>query len=51
MEEELHDPELYARDPARFDRLMRDLEKARADLAAAEEEWLTLEEMREALGG
>ena len=46
----LADAGLYARDPAGFDRHMADLEKARADLVSAEEEWLTLEERREALG-
>jgi ATP-binding cassette subfamily F protein uup len=49
LEERLHDPGLYARDKAGFDRLMADLDKARAELSAAEEEWLELEEKREAL--
>jgi ATP-binding cassette subfamily F protein uup len=48
-EDHLHDPALYARDPTGFDRLMKSLEAMRAELAAAEEEWLTLEEKREAL--
>jgi ABC transport system ATP-binding/permease protein len=48
-EAHLHDPGLYARDPAGFDRLMKALEAMRAELAAAEEEWLALEEKREAL--
>jgi len=47
----LSDPDLYARDPAAFDRAMKAAEKARADLAAAEEEWLELEAKREALAG
>ena len=47
----LADPGLYARDPAGFDRIMKASDKARSDLAAAEEEWLALEEKREALGG
>ncbi len=47
----LSDPDLYARDPAAFNRAMRAAEKARADLAAAEEEWLELEAKREALAG
>jgi ATP-binding cassette subfamily F protein uup len=50
IEERLHDAGLYARDPKGFDKLMADLTKARADLASAEEEWLVLEEKREALG-
>jgi ATP-binding cassette subfamily F protein uup len=45
----LADPNLYAADPARFDRTMKALDKARADLAAAEEDWLRLEEKKEAL--
>jgi len=49
LEKALHDPDLYARDPAGFDRFSRALETARAQLAAAEEEWLELEERREAL--
>ena len=51
MEERLHDAGLYARDPKGFERLMADLDKARATLAAAEEEWLALEEKKEALAG
>jgi ATP-binding cassette subfamily F protein uup len=51
LEERLHDPGLYARDRAAFDRLTGDLDKARATLAAAEDEWLALEEKREALAG
>ncbi len=49
LEAALADPNLYSRDPAGFDRYSRALEAARAQLAAAEEEWLTLEERREAL--
>jgi ATP-binding cassette subfamily F protein uup len=49
LEERLHDPGLYARDKAGFDRLMAELDKARARLAAAEDEWLALEEKRESL--
>jgi ATP-binding cassette subfamily F protein uup len=48
-EKRLEDPTLYARDPAGFDRLMKSLDALRAELAAAEEEWLMLEEKREAL--
>ncbi|HEX6861032.1 MAG TPA: ATP-binding cassette domain-containing protein [Caulobacteraceae bacterium] len=48
-EKELEDPQLYARNPARFDQLMKTLDQARAALASAEEEWLALEEKREAL--
>ena len=49
LEAALADPSLYSRDPAGFDRIMKTSEKARADLAAAEDEWLALEEKREAL--
>jgi ATP-binding cassette subfamily F protein uup len=49
LEERLHDPGLYARDKAGFDRLMADLDKARAELSALENEWLELEEKRESL--
>ncbi|MBW3560043.1 MAG: ABC-F family ATP-binding cassette domain-containing protein [Proteobacteria bacterium] len=45
----LADPQLYAREPKRFDQIMRATEAARTRLAAAEEEWLLLEERREAL--
>jgi len=49
LETALHDPDLYSRDPAGFERFSRALEAARAQLAAAEEEWLALEERREAV--
>jgi ATP-binding cassette subfamily F protein uup len=49
LEERLHDPDLYARDRVSFDRLTAELDKARITLAEAEDEWLTLEERREAL--
>ncbi|RAK57937.1 ABC-F family ATP-binding cassette domain-containing protein [Phenylobacterium deserti] len=49
LETGLNDPNLYSRDPAGFDRLSRALDAARAQLSAAEEEWLELEERREAL--
>ncbi len=47
----LDDPGLYARDPARFEKATALIAKAHADLAAAEEEWLTLEMLREELEG
>ncbi len=49
LETELGDPGLYARDRAAFDRINRALDAARTELSAAEEEWLVLEEKREAL--
>ena len=43
----LADPELYARDRAKFDQLMAALAKTRAEKDAAEERWLELAEMVE----
>ena len=40
-------PDLYARDRARFDRFNAALTAKEAELAAAEEEWLELELLRE----
>ncbi|MBU1323634.1 MAG: ABC-F family ATP-binding cassette domain-containing protein [Alphaproteobacteria bacterium] len=47
----LADPDLYARDPAAFDRAMKAADKARADLELAEADWLELEEKKAALAG
>ena len=47
----LHDAGLYARDPKRFANVSAELDKVRADLAAAEERWLALAEKEAALGG
>lgn len=44
------DPDLYARDPAAFDRLTRAIGKAREEKDAAEMRWLELAEQVEALG-
>ncbi len=49
LESGLADPGLYGRDPAAFQRLTHDLETVRTQLSAAEEEWLLIEERREAL--
>ena len=49
LEAAMADPGLYGRDPAGFERYSRALEASRVQLAAAEEEWLALEERREAL--
>ena len=51
LETYLADPQLYARDPAAFARASDELAARRAALEAAEEEWLELEELREALEG
>jgi ATP-binding cassette subfamily F protein uup len=47
----LHDPDLYAKDPARFAALTAAIDKARAERDAAEERWLELAEKAEALAG
>ncbi len=47
----LADPDLYARDPARFQKAMDALTALQADLSAAEERWLELEMLREELEG
>jgi len=47
----LADPELYARDPARFQKAMDALTQLQAELHAAEERWLELEMLREELEG
>jgi ATP-binding cassette subfamily F protein uup len=50
LEARLADPDLFARDKAGFDRVMAALDEARARLAQSENEWLLLEEKKEALG-
>ena len=47
----LSDPALFVRDPAAFAATAADLEKAEAALAAAEEDWLRLEILREDVEG
>ncbi|WP_425998267.1 ABC-F family ATP-binding cassette domain-containing protein [Caulobacter sp. DWR1-3-2b1] len=49
LEAKLADPNFYARDPAGFDTIMKATNKARIDLAKAEEDWMALEEKREGL--
>jgi ATP-binding cassette subfamily F protein uup len=49
LEARLEDAGLYARDPGAFDQIMKRVSAARAELAKAEEDWLGLEERREAL--
>lgn len=51
VQEILADPELYARDPARFQKAMDALTQLQAELHAAEERWLELEMLREELEG
>jgi len=49
-ENALHDPALYARDPAKFAALTKAIEDARAEKDAAELRWLDLAEQVEGLG-
>jgi ATP-binding cassette subfamily F protein uup len=49
LEHRLADPDLYARNRKAFDTAMAALTALRTQLAAAEDEWLLLEEKREAL--
>ena len=51
LQETLADPNLYARDPALFQRASAALAGFQADLAAAEDRWLALEMLREELEG
>ncbi len=52
---ELHglmaDPDLYARDPARFDKVSKAVDETQTALSAAEDEWLALEMLREEIEG
>jgi ABC transport system ATP-binding/permease protein len=50
LEQRLAEPDLYASDRKTFDKTMSALAALRSEIAAAEEEWLALEEKREALG-
>ncbi|MEM6489891.1 MAG: ABC transporter ATP-binding protein, partial [Pseudomonadota bacterium] len=51
LEQLLADPDLYTREPKKFAKATEMLEDRQARLAAAEEEWLTLEEKRERVAG
>jgi ATP-binding cassette subfamily F protein uup len=50
QEAALADPALYTRDPKRFASVTAELERLRAELAAAEDRWLELAEKQAALG-
>ena len=50
LEDFLSDPELFAREPVKFRKATEGLAERQARLAAAEEEWLELEELREGTG-
>ena len=45
----LADPSFYGRDPKAFLKVSKELEQTKTDLAAAEERWLELDAMREAI--
>jgi len=47
LQARLDDPALFARDPEGFKKTVADLEAAQATIAAGEEQWLTLEMLRE----
>jgi ATP-binding cassette subfamily F protein uup len=47
----LADPDLYARDPGRFETVSAELAGLQDELSAAEDRWLSLEMLREELGG
>jgi ATP-binding cassette subfamily F protein uup len=49
LESRLADTELYSRDPKAFEKAMKRHEKAKAEIALAEEHWLELEMLREEL--
>jgi ATP-binding cassette subfamily F protein uup len=49
LEATLSDTELYARDPKKFEHATADLTAWQSELEAAEEEWLELEVLREAI--
>ena len=49
MEEKMADPKFFAKDPAGFNKMAKDLEDLRGKLTAMEEEWLELEMLREEL--
>jgi ATP-binding cassette subfamily F protein uup len=50
LEDKLADPALFASDPGAFEGTAGELSEARAAFAAAEEEWLELEVLREEFG-
>ena len=49
IEDQLTQPDLYSKDPERFNQLAAKLEEAKDNLKKAEEEWLELEAIREEL--
>lgn len=51
LHERLADPTLFAKDSKKFAALSQELAKVEAEKATAEEEWLTLEMLREEIEG
>ena len=51
LQDKLADATLYAKDPRAFTAATTDLARAQTELATAEEQWLELEMLREALEG
>jgi ATP-binding cassette subfamily F protein uup len=51
LQAELADPDLYRRDPAKFEKTSATLSAKSAELEAAEERWLELEMLREVAEG
>jgi ATP-binding cassette subfamily F protein uup len=51
LRKQLDDADLYTRDPARFEALTQSIAKAQLALNGAEEQWLSLEMLREELEG
>ena len=47
IQKALDDPDLFTRDRARFDALMKMLDECQTQLGAHEEEWLRIELLRE----
>ena len=51
LQAKLADPKFYQRDRDGFEKVTKDLGETQRKLAAAEEEWLELEMMREEMAG
>ena len=51
LQAKLDDPQFYARDRAGFEKVTTDLGETQRKIAAAEEQWLELEILREELAG
>ncbi len=49
MEAEISDPQLYSKNPEKFNQLTKDIEAGQADLEEKEMRWLELEELKDSL--